>query len=108
MMTNVTFSLPEKTVKRLKKKASEGGRRKGAISELVDDALTTYLDAQEASSKGELFTARKDDGVVAEATSLRALAAALKERKVDWRSVVISSSVPLDQEGHLGLRVRSA
>jgi hypothetical protein len=108
MMTNITFSLPERTVKRLRKKASESGGRKGSISGIVDEALSTYLDALEESARVETFTATRGEEVVAQAGSLKELAAALREKKVDWRSVLITSSLPLEPSGHLGIRVRPA
>ncbi|MDG7007265.1 MAG: hypothetical protein JRN06_03340 [Nitrososphaerota archaeon] len=107
-MTNVTFSLPEGTIRRLRKRADESGGKKGAISEMVDEALTYYLDNAEASSRGETFTATKGGVVVAQAGSLRELAALLKANQVDFRSVVILSGSPLEPVGHLGLRVRPA
>jgi len=108
MMTNITFSLPEKTVKRLRRRAAEGGGRKGTISEMVDAALTTYLDAADSSAMGEVFTAKKGDEIVAQAKSLKALSDELGAKGIDWRRVIILSNRPLEPAGHLGLRVRPA
>jgi Arc/MetJ-type ribon-helix-helix transcriptional regulator len=108
MLTNITFSLPEKTVKRLRKRVKESGGKKGSISEVVDEALSTYLDALEESARGETFMAVRGEEVVAQARSLKELAAALLEKKVDWRAVLITSSRPLEPVGHLGLRMRPA
>jgi plasmid stability protein len=107
MMTNVTFSLPEETVERLRRRAAASGKGKGAISELVREALTRYLDSLEASVKGQTFTAFKGDEIVAKADSLKKLAGALEGRGVDPRSVRIISSEPLSPVGRMGLRARS-
>lgn len=107
MLTNVTFSLPDRTVKRLRSRAAKSGKRKGAISEMVDTAITSYLDRTE-SAQHETFTARRGAEAVATAGSLEELAAALRAKKVDWRSVEIVSSEPIEPVVHLGLRTRSA
>ncbi|MDG6910200.1 MAG: hypothetical protein JRN08_07500 [Nitrososphaerota archaeon] len=107
-MTNVTFALPERTVRRLRRRVAERGGRKGAISELVDQALTVYLDGLDDLSRGEVFYAKRGETLVAEAASLEELVEALKARKVDWRTVLITSSAPLGPAGRLGFRVRPA
>lgn len=106
MMTNITFSLPERTVRRLRKRAEQLGGRKGVISEMVDDALTAYLDSAEDSAKGVVYTATKDGKAVAVAGSLRELADALRAKGVDPRSVAILSNEPVEPVVHLGLRFR--
>jgi hypothetical protein len=106
MLTNVTFSLPERTVRRLRKRAAESGRRRGAISSLVDEAINGHLDSLEATARRPSFTATEGDRVVARAETLDALAAALRSKKVDPRSVRIVSSEPLEPVGRMGLRVR--
>ncbi|MDG6985117.1 MAG: hypothetical protein JRM73_00015 [Nitrososphaerota archaeon] len=107
-MTNVTFSLPERTVKRLRRQAAESGGRKGAISEIVDSALTAYLDSAEEARRGETFAAKRGEEVVAEAGTLKDLADALKRKGIDWRSVRIVSSEPLEPVVHFGLRLKPA
>ena len=106
-MVNVTFSLPEDTVKRLRKAALARGKRKGAISELVDAAIQERLGAVEAATAGEKFQAMKDGKELASASSLRALAAELKRLKVDPREVEILSSTPLEPLVRTGLRGHS-
>ncbi|MDE1854274.1 MAG: hypothetical protein KGI38_11095 [Thaumarchaeota archaeon] len=107
-MTNITFSLPAKTIRRLRRRAADTGRKKGVISELVDEAIASYLDALESSAEGQTFTALKGERPVAEGKSLQELASALRARGVDPRSVRIVSSEPLEPVGHMGLRVHAS
>lgn len=107
MLANVTFSLPDETVKRLRKRAADSGRKKGVVSQIVNEALTRYLDALDAPGESPLFTAFKGGSSIAEAKSLEGLAKALKSKGVDPRSVRVLSSEPLEPVGHLGLRVRT-
>lgn len=108
MMTNVTFSLPERTIRRLRKRAEESGGRKGAISQVVDEALTNYLDAMDSRRRKETFVAKRGDEVVAEADSLERLAEILRAKKIDWRKLLITTSAPPEPVVHLGFRVRPA
>lgn len=108
MMTNVTFSLPDKTVRRLRKRVADSGGRKGAISQIVDDALTSYLDAFDRHRVKENFVAKKGDEVVAEADSLEGLAELLRSKGIDWRRVLITSNPPPPTVVHLGFRVRQS
>ena len=104
-MLNVTFSLPEDTVKRIRRAvASNGKRRRGAISELVDAAINEHLDSVEPRGAGEEFRALKRGKVVAEAQTLRELAGALERLDLNPRDVVIESSVPLPTLVRTGLR----
>lgn len=104
MLVNVTFSLPEDTVKRLRKAAAIIGKgRKGAISELVDAAINEHLSDIEPGPAQE-FRATKDGRVIASASTLRELANELKRRKLDPRDFVIESSVPLEPLVRTGLR----
>jgi len=107
MLTNVTFSLPEKTVKRLRRYARDSGKKKGVISELVDAAIRKYLEELAAPIGRQTFTAFRGEKAVAQAKSLDELATALKSRGVDPRSVKILSSEPLEPVGRIGLRVRT-
>ena len=109
MMTNVTFALPDKTVRRLRKLVKESGGKKGAISQFVDQALTHYLDAADARDIPETWVAKGGDGVVlAESDSLESLAQMLKAKGVDWRKALITTRSPPEPLVHLGLRVRWA
>jgi Arc/MetJ-type ribon-helix-helix transcriptional regulator len=108
MLTNVTFALPDKTVRRLRKRVDQLGGRKGLVSEVVDDALTAFLDSAEESARGVVYTASKDGSVIATAGSLKDMAEALREKEVDPRSVTILSSEPIEPVVRLGLRFRRA
>ena len=106
-MVNVTFSLPDETVKKLRAAARRaGGARKGAISELVDIAVREHLKEVESRIKHEEFRAMRGNEVVAEAVSLKELALALERRGVDPREVLIVSSSPLEPSVRTGLRRR--
>ncbi|MDG6976132.1 MAG: hypothetical protein JRN27_08590 [Nitrososphaerota archaeon] len=102
-MTNVTFALPDRTVRRLQKRAAELGRRKGVISEMVDAALTSYLDQAESAARNETFSAVNEGRAVASAGSLAELARKLRAMNVDARSVLIVSSEPVEPVVHLGM-----
>jgi hypothetical protein len=104
MLVNVTFSLPEETVKRLRRAAAMIGKgRKGAISELVGAAINEHLsDIEPAPS--QQFRATKDGRVIASAPTLKKLADELKGRKLDPRDFVIESSSPLEPLVRTGLR----
>ena len=105
MLVNVTFSLPEETVKRLREAARRtGGPKKGAISELVDAALKEHLQEVEARSVRQEFRASRGDLVVARAGSLRELASLLEKRGINPRDVLIESSIPLPASTKTGLR----
>ena len=106
-MVNVTFSLPDETVKKLREAARRaGGARKGAISELVNVAIREHLQDIESRIKHEEFRAMRGNEVVAEAVSLRELASALERRGIDPREVLILSSSPLEPSVRTGLRRR--
>ena len=106
-MVNVTFSLPDETVKKLRAAARRaGGARKGAISELVDIAVREHLKEVESRIKHEEFRAMRGDEVLAEAVSLKELASTLEKCRVDPREVLIVSSSPLEPSVRTGLRRR--
>ena len=106
-MVNVTFSLPEATVKKLREAARRGGRRKGAISEIVDAAVKQHLQEVDSRVRQEEFRALRGDQVLARAGSLRELASVLEGRKINPREVLIVSSSPLEPSVRTGLRRRS-
>jgi predicted DNA-binding protein len=107
MLVNVTFSLPDETVKRLREAARRTGRSKGAISELVDAAVREHLRDIESRTNREEFRAVRGSQALARAGSLRELASLLEKRKIDPRKVLIVSSIPLEPTVRTGLR-RSA
>lgn len=105
MLVNVTFSLPEETMKKLREVARRtGGPKKGAISELVDAALKAHLQEIEARSVRQEFRASRGDRVVAKAGTLRELALLLEKRGISPRDVMIESSTPLPASTKTGLR----
>jgi hypothetical protein len=107
-LVNVTFSLPEATVKKLREAARRaGGRRKGAISEIVDSAVKQHLQEVDSRVKHEEFRAMRGDQVLARAGSLRELASVLERRKINPREVLIVSSSPLEPSVRTGPRRRS-
>ena len=106
MLVNVTFSLPEETVKKLREVARRAGGKRGAISDLVDAALKEHLQEVEAKSLSQEFRASRGDLVVARAASLRELASLLEKRGISPRDVLIESSIPLPASTKTGLRRR--
>ena len=105
MLVNITFSLPEDTVKRLRKTAlAQSKGKKGAISGLVDAAIREHLSSVEAAGSGEEFRAERDGKVLAAAGSLRELAAELKRLRVDPRDVVVLGSARHEPLVRTGLR----
>lgn len=105
---NVTFSLPEETVKRLREVARRTGEsRKGAISEFVDAAIREHLREVESKLRHEEFWAVRGKDVLVAAGSLKELASALEKRAINPRDVTIMSSFPLEPSVKTGLRRHS-
>jgi len=106
-VVNVTISLPEETVKKLRNAVRElyGGRR-GALSGLVAEAIEDRIDALKAARPSPRFVALKDGLNVAEGRSLDELASKLRALNVDPRAVRIVSSQPPGQVARAGLRGR--
>ena len=105
MLVNVTFSLPEDTVRRLRKAAVVNGRRrKGAISELVNAAIKEHLASVEARADRQEYRAIKEGQTVARAPTLRELAGELERLSLDPRDVMIESSTLLPTVVRTGLR----
>ena len=95
-MVNVTFSLPEETIRKLRQAVGATGRAKrGSISNLVDAAINEHLREMESKAKHEEFRAIRDDKVLASAPSLRELASILKSKEINPRGLLILSSSPL-------------
>src|SRR5579863_2247927 len=103
MLVNVTFSLPDETVKKLREAARRTGRSKGAISELVDAAVREHLRDIDSRTKREEFRAMRGNQALARAGSLRELASLIEKRKIDPREVLIVSSTPLEPTVKTGL-----
>jgi hypothetical protein len=104
MLVNVTFSLPEETVKKLREVARRTGGKKGAISELVGAALKEHLQEVESRNRHQEFRAMRGNRVLAKAGSLRELASLLEKRGISPREVLIVSSSPLPASVRTGLR----
>jgi predicted DNA-binding protein len=103
-LVNVTFSLPDETVKRLREVARRTGKSKGAISELVDAALKEHLRDIDSRTNHEEFRAMRGNQTLARAGSLRELASLLQKRKIDPRDVLIVSSHLLEPSVRTGPR----
>lgn len=108
-MVNVTVSLPEDVVKRLRTTVKERyGGRKGALSGLVKEALEERMRSLEAAAQAPRFRALEGGREIAEGGSLEELASKLRELGVDPRSVRIVSTPPLKQVARAGLRGRGS
>lgn len=106
-MTNITISLPEETVRLLRRTARErSGGRRGAISGLVKEALEAHIAALGTHRAALAFRAYDGPNLVAESESLDEIARTLEGRGVDPRGVRIVSSRPLRQVARAGLRGR--
>ncbi len=107
-MVNLTISLSEETVKKLRRTIRERyGSRRGALSGLVEEAVLEALGRFEAPNPKEAFRAVKNDKVLAEAENLDALASKLRRLNVDTRSVRIVSSSYLSAVARAGFRARN-
>ena len=108
-MVNVTVSLPEDVVRKLRRTVKERhGGRKGAISGLVREALEERIGSLEAATPTSRFKATKDGREIAEGASLDELASKLKARGVNPREVRILSASPVRQVVRAGLRGKRA
>ena len=106
-MVNLTISLSEETVQRLRKtvKTRFGGRR-GALSGLIEDSVRERLEEFEMTRSEEMFKAIRGEHLVSEAASLEELATNLEKMSVDPRSVRIVSTKKLAPIVRAGLRGR--
>lgn len=107
-MVNLTISLSEETVKRLRRAVKERyGGKKGALSNLIQEALRGHLDSLETVPSSQRFRALRDEKVVAEADSLEDIAAKLRGLGIDPREVRIVSSEDLSPVARAGFRARA-
>lgn len=106
-MVNLTVSLSEEVVQRLRKVVSDQyGNRKGAISGLIEESLREKLDNVNSPRPIQTFKALRRKRAIAEAEDLESLAKNLNRLKVDPRSVRIVSSRKLSPVVRLGPRGR--
>ncbi len=106
-MVNLTISLSEETVKKLRRTIrNRYGSRRGALSGLVEEAVLEALGRFETTAPRETFRAVKEDKVLAEADDLDHLASKLRNLNVDVRSVRILSSSYLPAVARAGFRAR--
>ena len=104
-MVNVTLSLPEEIVKKLRQTAEERyGGRKGALSGIVRESLEEYLRPIEEKRPPIRFKAFRGESQIAEAGALDELATKLEDLNGDPRSVRVISTEPVRPEIRMGLR----
>jgi len=105
MMGTITVVISDELEEEIRRIISRGGKaRKGALSELVENALRMYIEALKRRSI--TFKAIKEGRVIAEADSLDELAAKLREAGLDPRGVRIISHPPPKLRRRMGLRCR--
>ena len=103
-MVNLTISLSDETVRRLRKAVRDRyAGKKGSLSGLIEESLREKLDAFDIP---QTFKAMKGARLVAEAVDLDTLGRKLEEMNVDPRSVRIISSKKLAPIVRTGLRGR--
>ena len=109
-MTNLTISLNEDTVRRLRKYVQERyNSKKGALSGVIEESIKETLDSffvESNSAASQIFRAVKDNETLAEGATLNELATKLRKMKIDPRSVRIQSSRTLAPVARAGLRGR--
>ncbi len=106
-MPTLTIVLPETLAERLRRTVREQhGGKKGAISQIISEALDSYLNRSQPSTETELFQAYKADKKVAEASSLPELARKLRENEMSPRSLRIISTRKLAPIAKAGYRTK--
>lgn len=107
-MINVTVSMSEETVRRLRKVVKEVyGSRKGMLSSLVEGAINEALDREGNGGFARRYRAIRSGKLIAEAADLEELAAELKRRGMDPRGLRIESTDPLSPISRTGPRASS-
>jgi len=106
-VVNLTVSLSEETVRRLRRTVKERyASQRGALSGIVEKAVLETLDRYETTKPRERFRALKGNKVLAEADNLDELALKLRKLDIDARSVRIVSSKYLPPVARAGFRGR--
>lgn len=102
-MGTITVVISDELEKEVRKIISrEGRQRKGALSQLVENALRTYLET--LKTRQTTFKAIKDGKVVAQAENLEQLAAKLKKSGINPRQVRIIATPQPKTRKKMGLR----
>lgn len=105
-MVNITISLPEQTVRRLRRTVREPyGGRKGALSGFIKEAIDGPFESLQAEPP-RTYRATDKERMIAEGSSLEELASKLKELGIDPRSVRIISSTKIGSLARAGFRAR--
>lgn len=108
-MVNVTVSLSEDVVKRLRRVVKQRyGSKREALSGFVEEALTELLNRLEHPQPSQTYRAYRGEEQVAEADSLEQLSSKLNKLGVDPRSVRIISSTGLRSVVRAELRARTS
>src|SRR5271169_5846604 len=106
-MVNLTISISEETVRRLRIAVHvRYNDKKGAISGLIEESLLEKLDAFDAPRPSQTFIAKIGDRIIAEGENLDDLGKQLRKIDVDPRSIRITSSKKLAPIVRTGLRGR--
>ena len=104
-MVNLTVSISEETVRRLRKVIKEVySSKKGSLSSLVEGALNEALDREIAPRRPVGFRAVRGRSLVATAENLDLLAKKLKELGVEPRGLRIESTSHLSPVVRTGPR----
>ncbi len=104
-MVNLTISLSDETVRKLRKAVHERyADKKGALSGIIEESVRERLEAFEAPQVPQTFKALKGNRTIAESSDLDGLAKKLEEMKINPRSVRIVSSRKLAPVVKMGLR----
>lgn len=108
-MPHLTIVLSDETSKRLRRAAKRlYGARKGSISGIVEEAVSSFSGRLEGPKISQKFTALKEGRAVAEAETLRELSSQLKRLGVDPRDAQILSTTELKPIIRAGFRTKSA
>lgn len=108
-MGTLTIVLKDETENMLRRIVKQlYGSSRGGLSEVIDNAVRSYIARLEASSsqRSIIFRAFKGETLVIEAKNLDELAAALRDKGVDPRGLRIMSSQGVRPVARAGIRAR--
>ncbi len=106
-MPTLTIVLSETLAQRLRRTVRElYGGKKGAMSQIISEALNAHLNRTQPSTQIEHFQAYKADKKIAEASSLPDLAKQLREKEISPRSLRIISTRKLAPLAKAGYRTK--